>query len=336
MKPADCTSGPHGIVGPIRRRLSVCTLLRLSFISLSALFPYVLIAPLSAASPAETPEFNISTDVELVLLDVSVKDAKGGYVSGLTKDDFHVFESGGAQKITVFSHSDEPITAGLVMDASGSMQAKQADVINAGLVFIGASNPHDQIFVVNFNDKVREGLPPEIPFSDDIRVLGKALSRDRSQGRTALNDAVAWALHHLDSGVREKKALILVSDGGDNSSQLKSDELMHLIEESPATIYTIGIFDSDDQDKNPNVLKRIAHVSGGECFLPEDYTQVVPICRRIAADIRNRYTIGYVPSRSGSSAGIRNIKVTAGSTGHEHLTVRTRSSYLLPEKQPAR
>jgi Ca-activated chloride channel family protein len=316
-------------VGPIRRRLSA------SSFNVSLLL-LLLFVPLSATPPAETPEFKISTDVELVLLDVSVKDSKGGYVSGLTKDDFRVFESGNAQKITVFSHSDEPITAGLVMDASGSMQAKQADVITAGLVFIGASNPHDQMFVVNFNDKVREGLPPGIPFSDDAGVLRMALSKDRSQGRTALNDAVAWALHHLDSGQREKKALVLVSDGGDNSSQLKSDELMRLIEESHATIYTIGLFDSDDQDRNPNVLKRIAHVSGGECFLPEDYTQVIPICRRIAADIRNRYTIGYVPIRSGSSAGIRNIKVTASSAGHEHLTIRARSSYLLPEKQPAR
>jgi Ca-activated chloride channel family protein len=250
-------------VGPIRRRLSA------SSFNVSLLL-LLLFVPLSATPPAETPEFKISTDVELVLLDVSVKDSKGGYVSGLTKDDFRVFESGNAQKITVFSHSDEPITAGLVMDASGSMQAKQADVITAGLVFIGASNPHDQMFVVNFNDKVREGLPPGIPFSDDAGVLRMALSKDRSQGRTALNDAVAWALHHLDSGQREKKALVLVSDGGDNSSQLKSDELMRLIEESHATIYTIGLFDSDDQDRNPNVLKRIAHVSGGECFLPQN------------------------------------------------------------------
>lgn len=291
----------------------------------------LLIVPLCAsAPPAESPEFSISTDVELVLLDVSVKDSKGGYVSGLSKDDFRVLESGAAQKITVFSHSDVPVTAGLVMDASGSMGPKQADVITAGLAFVGASNPNDQIFVVNFNDKVRSGLPPDIPFSDQVNVLRMALSKDRPEGRTALNDAVAYALRHLDSGAREKKALILVSDGGDNSSQLKSEELMRLIEESHATIYTVGLFDAEDPDRNPQVLKRIARLSGGECFLPETFDQVIPICRRIAADIRNRYTIGYIPSRSDAKAGIRTIKVTATAAGRARLVVRTRASYSLP------
>jgi Ca-activated chloride channel family protein len=308
---------------------------------LPSLLP-LLAAPLLASPPAGSGEFNISTDVELVLLDVSVKDATGGYVSHLTKDDFRVSEMGVPQKITVFSHSDVPITAGLVMDASGSMLAKQADVITAGLVFAGAGNPQDQIFVVNFNDTVRPGLPEGVPFSDDIGVLRLALARDKPQGRTALNDALAWALKHLESGQREKKALVLVSDGGDNSSNLKSDEMMRLIEESHATIYTVGLFDADDPDRNPRILKRIAQVSGGECFLAETYDQVIPVCRRIAEDIRSRYTIGYVPNRSGHGAAIRNIsgavrniKVTASAEGHEHLVVRSRGSYVLPEtKKP--
>jgi VWFA-related protein len=269
--------------------------------------------------------------VELVLLDVSVKDPRGGYVSGLTKDDFRIAESGVPQKITVFSHADVPITAGLVMDASGSMQHKQRDVIMAGLVFAGASNPQDQLFVVNFNDTVRPGLPGGVSFSDDTAVLRLALARDKPEGRTALYDAVAYALHHLDAGDREKKALVLVTDGGDNCSKMTLAETMRLIELSHATIYTVGLFDEDDPDKNPQVLKRIAHISGGECFLPQQIEDVIPVCKKIAEDIRNRYTIGYVPSRTAAKAGIRNIKVVASGAGGEHLIVRTRTSYYLPE-----
>ena len=131
-------------------------------------------------------EFKISTDVLLVVLDVSVKDSKGGYVSGLTKDDFRVYENGIAQKLTVFSSADEPVTVGLVIDESGSMRSKHDQVVTAGLSFIGASNPNDQMFVVNFNDTVRSGLPDNIPFSDDLAVLHAALSRNKPDGQTAL------------------------------------------------------------------------------------------------------------------------------------------------------
>src|SRR5713101_5313006 len=222
-----------------------------------------------AQNSLPTGEFKISTDVDLVLLDVSVKAAKGGYVSGLSKDNFLIYENGAPQKITEFASADTPVAIGLVMDASGSMKSKRPDVITAGLVFIGASNPQDQIFVVNFNDKVHCGLPEAIPFTDDIRLLGLALSKDAAQGRTALYDAIAFALDHLESGRRGKKALIVVSDGGDNCSQRNFKEVMQRAQESRATVYTVGVFAADDPDRNPHVLERMARVSGGESFLPE-------------------------------------------------------------------
>src|SRR6266481_6310217 len=158
-------------------------------------------------------EFKISTDVELVLLDVSVKQAKGGYASGLTKDNFQVYENGAPQKITEFANADIPVAVGLVFDDSGSMQSKRYEVINAGLVFVGASNPQDQIFVVNFNDQVRRGLPEGVPFTGDINLLRKALSIQRPEGQTALYDAIALALKHLETGRRQKKTLVVISDG---------------------------------------------------------------------------------------------------------------------------
>ena len=218
------------------------------------------------------------------------------------------------------------------MDDSGSMRTKRADVITAGLVFIGASNPRDQIFVVNFNDRVRRGLPEAIPFSDDINLLRSALSKDIPQGQTALYDAVAFALKHLESGRRDKKTLVVVSDGGDNVSTHRLKELMQLVQESHATIYTVGIFGADDPDSNPRVLERISRISGGESFLPKELDEIIPICRKIAKDIRNRYTIGYTPVRSGDRAALRKIHVVATAPDRGKFLVRTRTSYLLPAR----
>src|ERR1700683_2409272 len=225
---------------------------------------FLLLVPSHVFAQDSPPpsEFKISTDVELVLLDVSVKDPKGGYVSGLTKEDFQISENGAPQKITQFASADIPVAVGLVMDDSGSMRTKRPEVITAGLVFIGASNPLDQIFVVNFNDKVRRGLPEEVPFSDNINLLRSALSKDTAQGQTALYDAVAFALKHLESGRRDKKTLVVVSDGGDNVSTHSLKELMQLVQESHATIYPVGVFDSDDPDRNPHVLDRLSKISG--------------------------------------------------------------------------
>jgi Ca-activated chloride channel homolog len=293
----------------------------------AVLFP-LLISP--AFSQAPSGEFKISTDVELVLLDVSVKQAKGGYVSGLTKDNFQIYENGALQKITEFASADIPVTVGLVFDASGSMQPKRPEVITAGLVFIGASNPQDQIFVVNFNDRVLSGLPEDVPFTDDIHLLRSALWKNMPQGKTALYDAVAFALHHLESGRRDKKTLVVVSDGGDNVSTHRLKELIQLIQESRATIYSVGIFDADDPDSNPHVLEGMARMSGGESFFPKALAEVIPICRQIAKDIRNRYTIGYTPVHGSDRAALRKIRVVATAPDRGKLLVRTRTSYMLP------
>jgi Ca-activated chloride channel family protein len=163
-------------------------------------------------------------------------------------------------------------------------------------------------------------------------LLRAALSKHRPEGRTALYDAVAFALKHLETGSRDKKTLVVVSDGGDNCSTHSFKDVMRLIEESAATVYTVGIFDPDDPDRNPGVLKRIASVSGGECFLPGELEPILPICQKIAKDIRSRYTIGYLPVRTSDKAAVRKIRVTASSLEHKKLMVRTRTAYRLPER----
>ena len=276
---------------------------------------------------AQTSDFKISTDVNLVMLDVSARDAKGTYVSGLTKESFHVYEDDVEQKITEFSSEDMPVTVGLLMDDSGSMRQKRADVITAGLVFIGASNPKDQIFVVNFNDKVRVGLPETVPFTDNIKLLGTALSRDPAAGKTSLYDAVAWALGHLDAG-NGRKALLVVSDGGDNASQHNLKDVTQMIQASRATVYTVGLYDPDDPDRNPQVLRRFASASGGESFLPQEPAEITPVCRKIARDIRARYTVGYIPMHTSAGSQLHKVRLSAVGPNHEKISVRTRTSYL--------
>ncbi len=277
-------------------------------------------------------EFKIRTDVELVMLDVSVKNPSGGYVSGLVKNQFQILENGVPQTITEFAVADVPVVVGLVLDQSGSMLPRRASLIEGGVALIEAGNKLDQIFVVNFNEKVRLGLPESVQFTDDIDLLRKALSIQPPQGQTALYDALALALKHLEGGSRERKTLVLISDGDDNRSKRTFKEVMRQIEESAATIYTVGLVDPADPDHKPGILKQIAAISGGECFLPLEGDPILPICQKIALDIRNRYTIGYHPVRTGDKAAVRAIRVTASSPDYKKLVVRTRTAYRLPER----
>jgi Ca-activated chloride channel homolog len=277
-------------------------------------------------APDQPEQYTIRTTSRLVLLDVSVKDSAGGFVSGLTKDNFKIYEDGKPQTITQFADADIPVTVGLVVDESGSMRPKRPEVVAAALGFIRASNPHDEIFVVNFNERPRRGLPDQVLFSDDIQQLRMALWQGNPEGRTSLYDAVEMALHHLDMGRRDKKTLVVISDGGDNHSTHKLPEVMQDVLTSVATIYAVGIFDPDDPDKNPGVLNRFARVSGGSVYFPEKLDEIEPICRQIAKDIRTRYTIGYVPASEGPKE--RHIKAVASAAGRQKLVVRTRTSYL--------
>jgi VWFA-related protein len=279
----------------------------------------------------QTPQdFTIQTTSRLVLLDVSVKDPKGGFVSGLTKDDFKVYENGHLQEISQFANADIPVTVGIVVDESGSMRPKRPEVVTAAMAFISASNPKDEVFVINFNDRVNRGLPEGVLFSDDVAQLRAALRKDPPEGRTALYDAIITALQQLDEGRQDKKTLIVISDGGDNASTHKLKDTMDAVLKSAATIYTIGIFDEDDPDRNPGVLKNFAHVSGGDVFFPRTLEGLVPACRQIARDIRTRYTIGYVPSTTNGNRQ-RNIRVAVSAPDRGHLVARTRTSYLFPD-----
>ncbi|HUO31580.1 MAG TPA: VWA domain-containing protein [Bryobacteraceae bacterium] len=278
----------------------------------------------------EAPGFVIRSDVRLVLLDVSVKDRAGGFVSGLSRDDFRVDENGTPQNITVFADSDVPVTVGLLVDNSRSMLPKRDEVLVAATTFIQESNPRDEIFVLNFNDTVKRGLPSDMLFSDDVQQLRAAISHGIPEGRTALNDAVIDGLEQLEKGRRDKKTLVLISDGGDNASHHTRKQMLAAVERSIATIYTIGLFDALDPDRDLGILKKLARISGGEPFFPTDGKALIEVCRGIAKDIRTRYTVGYIPEAS-NGGPVRHIHVHVSAPGRATLTARTRSTYIYDE-----
>jgi Ca-activated chloride channel homolog len=272
----------------------------------------------------------IKINVDLVVLHATVQNHKGIPVSGLGKEDFQVYEDGVLQEIESFSHEDIPVTVGLVIDNSGSMRPKRAEVITAALAFARASNTKDQIFVVNFNEHVSFGLPANTPFTGKTAQLEFALSKVVADGMTALYDAVAAALEHLKKGDRDKQSLIVISDGTDNASRHNLARIMLLARQSEAIIYTIGIYDRDDPDRNPGSLKQLAKATGGEAFLPGSVKNIVQICERIARDIRNQYTITYVPKDIKYDGKYRVIQVKAGAPGRGRLMVRARAGYYAP------
>jgi len=290
--------------------------------------------------PNQEPTLRVESD--LVVLHATVENQKGVLVSGLKKDDFQVYEDGVLQQIQSFSHEDMPVTVGLVIDNSGSMGPKRSHVIAAALAFAHSSNPLDQMFVVNFNERVSFGLPDGTPFTDQPPQLELALARVAANGETALYDAVAAALEHLKLGDRDKKVLIVISDGGDNASKHQLSQIIAMARQPGAIIYTVGLFDEANPDLNPKVLRQLAHETGGEAFLPESIKEVLPICERIARDIRNQYTITYDPTNKKQDGFYRSIKVQAAARGRGRLLVRTRAGYYArdqaqtkpPEKSP--
>jgi VWFA-related protein len=234
----------------------------------------------------------------------------------------------------LFRHEDIPVTVGLVIDHSGSMRAKLPDVIAAARTFVQTSNPEDRMFVVNFNEKVTLGLPGTMSFTNRSEDLERAIFRTPATGMTGLYDAVVVGLERVQAGSQDKRALIVISDGADNASKHNLAQLMKMAGQSSTLIYAVGIFDEDDPDGNPGVLNRLAGVTGGEAFFPSLKDPVIAVCERIARDIRNQYTIGYVSSNAAQTGAFRAIRVVAGGTADGKLLVRARSGYIAGGEPP--
>jgi Ca-activated chloride channel family protein len=300
----------------------------------------LLLVPLSLAQrvqvlplpPHQQDQDPFRIKVELVVLHVTVLNDEHQPVTGLDKAAFQIYENGVLQEIESFRHEDLPVTVGLVIDNSGSMRTKRTEVIAAAQAFAQASNPNDQHFLVNFNEYVTFGLPADLPFTSDLTQLAAVLTAITANGKTALNDAVAAALTHLKKGNRDKQVLIVVSDGADNASQYDTARILTLAKKSEAIIYTLGIFEPADPDRNPGALKQFAKATGGEAFFPHSVTDATAICERIARDIRSQYTLTYEPANLTYDGNYRAIQVKAKVPGGAKLAVRARAGYYAPLK----
>ena len=286
------------------------------------LITWILLIPITQITGQDPQPFRISVNVELVVLNVSVSNRGSQFVPDLPEANFEVYEDGVKQSIQLFKHEDVPVTVGLIVDHSGSMRHKLTDVVAAARTFVQASSAQDEMFVVNFSDKVTMGLPAGIPFTNRADDLARAISNTPAAGMTALYDALIVARTRLQRGTRDKKVLVLISDGRDNASKHGLAEVIAMTQKSKALIYAIGIFDPEDPDRNPGVLRRIAAATGGEAYFPRQLPDVVAVCERIAHDIRQQYTIGYVSRVAAPSGTYRTIRVVAKDLEKRKLLVR--------------
>jgi VWFA-related protein len=273
----------------------------------------------------ENEGFRFRKDVDEVLLHAIVIDDKQRMVTTLDRSAFNVFEDGKLQKIISFRHEDIPVAMGIVIDNSGSMREKRQKVNQAALNLVRASNPQDEVFVVNFSDEYYL----DQSFTSDIKKLKEALEKIDSRGGTALYDAVVASAEELKKNARlDRKVLFVVTDGEDNASRESLEQAVRrLQEENGPTVYAIGLLGEEKQRRARRALQTMSERTGGIAFLPKTLDEVDEISKTVAHDIRNQYMIGYKPTNPRSSGGYRTIRVDAKSKGFGKLVVRTKSGY---------
>ncbi len=276
-------------------------------------------------APDTSPPSVFRTETRLVVLHATVKNARGDLVTNLDRDAFTVFENGKRQAITLFRRDDVPVSLGLLIDNSGSMRLLRARVEAAALACARASNPLDEIFVLNFADRPHI----DVPLTSSIGDLEKGIARVDSIGGTALLDAVDMAETYLSAhSTRDRRALLVITDGNDNASTATWDRIRRIAERSETQIYAIGLFgDTHSQaaKRGHHELEQLSGRTGGTTLYPESLSDVDAAALDIARQIRTQYTIAYTPSASTLDGSYRTIRVEA--RGPERLVVRTRAGY---------
>ncbi len=275
------------------------------------------------ATGEEQGRFVFKKDVQEVVLHATVVDESGRLVTNLDRSAFTIYQNGTPEPITSFRREDVPVAMGIVIDNSGSMRDKREKVNQAVLNLIRASNPDDEIFVVNF------GQNPYLDqdFTSDVNLLQAALHQVSTRGSTALYDAVVASATHLRNNPRlNKKVLLVITDGQDNMSRETLQEAMRQLQPNKgATLYAIGLTDHGFTRAGREALESLASTTGGVAFFPQGLDEVNEITRTVAHDIRSQYTLAYKPA--GPKTGYQAIRVEARGTKKERLTVRTRSGY---------
>ncbi len=284
-------------------------------------------------APAGAPQIDtgvtFSSDTRRVVLHTTVVDKAGHFVNDLAKSAFTVLENNVQQPIRDFKHEDVPVSLGLVIDNSGSMRDKRAKVESAALALIKDSNKDDEVFIVNFNDEAFLDNPHGKDFTNNLKELEEALTRIDSRGGTAMRDAVRMSIDHLkEKAKKDKKVLVVVTDGNDNSSLVSIENLVKASQQSEVLIYAIGLLSEEERREAKRAersLKDLAEATGGESFFPKELSEVDRIAHTVARDIRSQYTIIYSPTNAAMDGTFRTIKVNVNAPGKP--TARTRSGY---------
>ncbi|MFN3322384.1 MAG: VWA domain-containing protein [Bryobacteraceae bacterium] len=288
------------------------------------IFPGIVLA-LAFATGAKAQDATFRADTRLVVLHASVFDKNGKLVTNLGRDVFRVQENGVDQELKIFRREDVPVSLGLVIDNSGSMRDRRQRVEAAALALVKASNRDDEVLIVNFNDEAYE----DVPFTNDIKKMQEGLTRIDSRGGTAMWDAVNMTMDHMkQKGKRDKKVILLITDGNDNMSSTSLERLVQKAHTSDIVIHAIGLLAEEERRearKAKRGLDALTQASGGMAFYPKALSEVEEVALQIAHDIRNQYILAYSPTEQALDGSFRQVKVTI--QGNSRLTVRTRSGY---------
>jgi len=310
--------------------------LAIAAIAVSALFAQVSIRnrpQKAAAEPESLPKSSIRIDTNLVLVPVSVVDPNNRPVTGLEREHFKVLDDHVEQVLTHFSMDDEPVAVGLVFDISGSMGAKLRMSRMAAAQFFQTSNPEDEFFLVEFNDTPKM----VVPLTHDVESIQNQLTFAQSKGRTALLDAIMLAMHEMKRSEKKRKALLIISDGGDNSSRYTESEVRAAVKESDVLVYAIGVFEpyasrgrSPEESAGPGMLNDLAEQTGGRHY-PADAYELPDIAAKIGLELRNRYVLGYSPSKAMRDGRYHRVEVKLiPPKGLPKLSAHWRTGYFAP------
>jgi Ca-activated chloride channel family protein len=281
-------------------------------------------------APEETrPPANIRVDTSLILVPVSVNDSLNRPVTGLEKENFRVFEDKVEQKITHFAMDDDPVAVGLVFDTSGSMGSKLQRSRMAARQFFKTANPEDEFFLVEFDNHPRL----EVPLTGDSGQIENQLIFSQSKGSTALLDAIYLALHEMKRSKKNKKALLIISDGGDNHSRYTATEVRNVVRESDVLIYSIGVFgggSTAEEAGGPGLLANISEQTGGRMF-EANAAELPDIAQKIGVELRNRYVLGYASQNQQRDGKYHRIQVVVvPPRGLRQLRAHWRTGYNAP------
>lgn len=294
----------------------------------------LLTAVVWLAAPALTAQEDIpvfTSETRLVLVHASVVDRNGKLITNLPQSAFKILENGMEQQIKIFRREDIPVSMGVIIDNSGSMRDKSVKVAAAALDLVKASNPQDEIFIVNFNDDAYL----DQSFTNDVKKLEEALTRFNTKGGTAMRDALSMSIDYVnDKGKKDKKVLVVITDGNDNTSSIGLEDLVRKAQQSGVLVYSIGLL-SEEEAREARRAKRSLHdlamASGGLDYYPKDLEEIDKITPEVAREIRNQYTLAYTPTNTNLDGTFRKLAVNVNAPGRP--TVRSRNGYYATPNQ---